>query len=164
MFCDFAAEVGAQSSQSFGALHNYTGPRIPVERGKEAKTMAAEVTREMILDYMRSKGGVVKNVDLVRHFRKYLQLSNQRAKGVYTRRQFVYAHQTRLSGPPKNNTRSSERQFSFGTNFKASLLAGGRLCEHTLRGPRGRRLLCSNQHLIPPAGSVPAALSVLGHT
>jgi len=34
----------------------------------------AEVTREMILDYMIRKGGVVKNVDLVRHFRKFLQL------------------------------------------------------------------------------------------
>ena len=44
----------------------------------------AEVTRETILDYMRSRGGVVKNVDLVRHFRKYLQLSDQRAKGVCT--------------------------------------------------------------------------------
>ena len=44
----------------------------------------AEVTREMILDYMQAKGGVVKNVDLVRHFRKYLQVSDPRAKGVYT--------------------------------------------------------------------------------
>ena len=43
----------------------------------------AEVTREMVLEYMQARGGVVKNVDLVRHFRKYLQLSDQRAKGVY---------------------------------------------------------------------------------
>ena len=41
----------------------------------------AEVTREMILDYMQAKGGVVKNVDLVRHFRKFLQLSDARVKG-----------------------------------------------------------------------------------
>ena len=44
----------------------------------------AEVTREMILDYMQTKGGVVKNVDLVRHFRKYLQLNDPRAKGKQT--------------------------------------------------------------------------------
>jgi hypothetical protein len=48
----------------------------------------AEVTREMILEYMQTKGGVVRNVDLVRHFRKYLQLNDPRAKGkqscVYT--------------------------------------------------------------------------------
>lgn len=42
----------------------------------------AEVTREMILSYMHAKGGVVKNVDLVRHFRKYLQIDNPRAKGI----------------------------------------------------------------------------------
>ena len=41
----------------------------------------AEVTREMILDYMQAKGGVVKNVDLVRHFRKFLQVSDARVKG-----------------------------------------------------------------------------------
>ena len=41
----------------------------------------AEVTREMILDYMQAKGGVVKNVDLVRYFRKFLQDSDPRAKG-----------------------------------------------------------------------------------
>ncbi len=41
----------------------------------------AEVTREMILDYMIRKGGTVKNVDLVRHFRKYLQLDNPGQKG-----------------------------------------------------------------------------------
>lgn len=44
----------------------------------------AEVTREMILDYMQAREGVVKNVDLVRHFRKYLQVSDPRAKGVST--------------------------------------------------------------------------------
>lgn len=41
----------------------------------------AEVTREMILEYMQRKGGVVKNVDLVRHFRKFLQVDNPGAKG-----------------------------------------------------------------------------------
>lgn len=41
----------------------------------------AEVTREMILDYMIRKGGVVKNVDLVRHFRKFLQLDEPLLKG-----------------------------------------------------------------------------------
>ena len=44
----------------------------------------AEVTREMILDYMQAKGGGVKLVDLVRHFRKYLEVSDPRAKGMYT--------------------------------------------------------------------------------
>ncbi len=45
----------------------------------------AEVTREMILDYMIRKGGVVKNVDLVRHFRKHLQLEDPRQKGEWGR-------------------------------------------------------------------------------
>ena len=40
-----------------------------------------EVTKEMILDYLIKKGGVVKNVDLVRHFRKYLQVENPGLKG-----------------------------------------------------------------------------------
>ena len=40
-----------------------------------------EVTREMILDYLVKKGGVVKNVDLVRHFRKYLQVEDPALKG-----------------------------------------------------------------------------------
>lgn len=40
-----------------------------------------EVTKEMILDYLIKKGGVVKNVDLVRHFRKYLQVENSALKG-----------------------------------------------------------------------------------
>ena len=40
-----------------------------------------EVTKEMILDYLIKKGGVVKNVDLVRHFRKYLQVENPDLKG-----------------------------------------------------------------------------------
>ena len=40
-----------------------------------------EVTKEMILDYLIKKGGVVKNVDLVRHFRKYLQVENPNLKG-----------------------------------------------------------------------------------
>lgn len=43
----------------------------------------AEVTREMILEYMTRKGGVVKNVDLVRHFRKYLQVDNPVRKGEF---------------------------------------------------------------------------------
>ena len=41
----------------------------------------ADVTREMILEYVIRKGGVVKNVDLVRHFRKYLQVDDPRLKG-----------------------------------------------------------------------------------
>lgn len=40
-----------------------------------------EVTKEMILDYLIKKGGVVKNVDLVRHFRKYLQVEDPTQKG-----------------------------------------------------------------------------------
>lgn len=40
-----------------------------------------EVTKDMILDYLVKKGGVVKNVDLVRHFRKYLQIENAALKG-----------------------------------------------------------------------------------
>ena len=42
-----------------------------------------EVTKDMILDYLVKKGGVVKNVDLVRHFRKYLQVENPLQKGMY---------------------------------------------------------------------------------
>ena len=45
----------------------------------------AEVTREMILEYMTAKNGVVKNVDLVRHFRKHLQQSDPTARGVCVR-------------------------------------------------------------------------------
>ena len=36
----------------------------------------------MILDYMVKKGGVVKNVDLVRHFKKYLQIESAAEKGM----------------------------------------------------------------------------------
>lgn len=42
---------------------------------------AGEVTQKMILDYMCAKGGVVRNTDLVRHFKKYLQLSDKASKG-----------------------------------------------------------------------------------
>lgn len=42
----------------------------------------AEVSQDMILDYMIGKGGVVKNVDLVRHFRKFLQLDDPLLKGM----------------------------------------------------------------------------------
>lgn len=42
-----------------------------------------EVTKDMILDYLVKKGGVVKNVDLVRHFRRYLQVENPLQKGMY---------------------------------------------------------------------------------
>ena len=41
----------------------------------------AEVTQEMILDYLVKKGGVVRNVDLVRHFKKYLQMESAQEKG-----------------------------------------------------------------------------------
>lgn len=57
----------------------------------------AEVTREMILSYMIAKGGVVKNMDLVRHFRKYLQVDEPRAKGI-VRSLFVYS--------PRNSSRA----------------------------------------------------------
>ncbi len=42
----------------------------------------AEVTQEMILDYLVKKGGLVKNVDLVRHFKKYLQKETSQEKGI----------------------------------------------------------------------------------
>lgn len=58
----------------------------------------AEVTREMILDYMIRKGGVVKNVDLVRHFRKYLQLDDAREKGESTPVPPVWEDTWRLGG------------------------------------------------------------------
>lgn len=41
----------------------------------------ADVSEEMILDYIIKKGGVVKNVDLVRHFRKFLQVESATEKG-----------------------------------------------------------------------------------
>ena len=41
----------------------------------------AAVTREMILEYMQKKGGRVKNVDLVKHFRKHLLYEDKRKKG-----------------------------------------------------------------------------------
>ena len=67
----------------------------------------AEVTREMILDYMRAKGGVVKNVDLVRHFRKSLQLSDQRAKGVCS--VCLCSVQPGSQGPNTNTIRPASR-------------------------------------------------------
>lgn len=44
----------------------------------------AEVSQEMILDYMIRKGGLVKNVDLVRHFKKFLQVDDAQQKGMYS--------------------------------------------------------------------------------
>ena len=49
-----------------------------------------DVTKEMILDYLVKKGGVVKNVDLVRHFRKYLQVENSALKG--TKQLYLSVH------------------------------------------------------------------------
>lgn len=40
-----------------------------------------DVTKEMLLEYMRRKGGRVKNVDLVKHFRKYLLFEDPGLKG-----------------------------------------------------------------------------------
>jgi len=42
----------------------------------------ADVTQEMILDYLVKKGGEVKNVDLVKHFRKHLQVKDPKLKGI----------------------------------------------------------------------------------
>lgn len=41
----------------------------------------SELTKDMILDFFVKKGGVVKNVDLVRHFKKYLQVDDPHLKG-----------------------------------------------------------------------------------
>ena len=41
----------------------------------------SELTKDMILDFFIKKGGVVKNVDLVRHFKKYLQVDDPHLKG-----------------------------------------------------------------------------------
>lgn len=46
-------------------------------------TKMADVTQEMILDYLMRKGGLVRNVDLVRHFKKYLQFESEREKGKF---------------------------------------------------------------------------------
>ena len=43
----------------------------------------AEVSLDMILDYLARKGGVVRNVDLVRHFKKYLQFESEQEKGEF---------------------------------------------------------------------------------
>lgn len=40
-----------------------------------------DVTKEMLVEYMRRKGGRVKNVDLVKHFRKYLLFEDPKRKG-----------------------------------------------------------------------------------
>lgn len=39
------------------------------------------VTEETVRDYIVSRGGVVKNVDLVKHFRSFLQQENPEKKG-----------------------------------------------------------------------------------
>ena len=41
----------------------------------------SEVTQDMILDYLIKKGGSVRNVDLVHHFRKFLQNESTPEKG-----------------------------------------------------------------------------------
>ena len=94
----------------------------------------AEVTREMILEYMRSKSGVVKNVDLVRHFRKYLQLSDHRAKGVRVCVRlsltvlFVCARAEALQGPKEKHRHDS---FRFLPDFKGSLFSRWSAFENT---------------------------------
>lgn len=35
------------------------------------------------MDYLMRKGGLVRNVDLVRHFKKYLQFESEREKGKF---------------------------------------------------------------------------------
>ena len=45
------------------------------------KRRMSELTKDMILDFFNKKGGVVKNVDLVRHFKKYLQVDDPHLKG-----------------------------------------------------------------------------------
>ncbi len=46
-----------------------------------AKDKMSMVSQEMILEYMRKKGGRVKNVDLVKHFRKHLLFEDKQKKG-----------------------------------------------------------------------------------
>jgi len=41
------------------------------------------VTVDTVRDYIVSRGGVVKNVELVRHFRSFLQQENPDKKGIY---------------------------------------------------------------------------------
>lgn len=40
-----------------------------------------DVTKEMLIEYMRRKGGRVKNVDLVKYFRKHLLYEDPQLKG-----------------------------------------------------------------------------------
>ena len=44
----------------------------------------ALVTVETVRDYIASRGGVVKNVELVRHFRLFLQQEDPERKGFNT--------------------------------------------------------------------------------
>ena len=48
---------------------------------RSPKRKMSAVTQEMILEYMRKKGGRVKNVDLVKHFRKHLLFDDKQQKG-----------------------------------------------------------------------------------
>lgn len=41
----------------------------------------AGISQEMLLEYIRRKGGRVKNVDLVKHFRKHLMFDDIQRKG-----------------------------------------------------------------------------------
>ena len=50
-------------------------------RGTQHPIKMAGVTPEMIQDYIRRKGGRVKNVDLVKHFRKHLLFDDPVMKG-----------------------------------------------------------------------------------
>lgn len=53
----------------------------------------SELTKDMILDFFIKKGGVVKNVDLVRHFKKYLQVDDPHLKGkIYTCMFFICSY------------------------------------------------------------------------
>ncbi len=60
----------------------------------------AEVSEDMILEYIIKKGGVVKNVDLVRHFRKYLQVESATEKGRRSLNNILHVVLMQMGGLP----------------------------------------------------------------
>ena len=54
---------------------------IGAQRAWKKKMGDAEMSQEVVKNYLVDNGGVTRNVDLVRHFRKFLQPEDVTSKG-----------------------------------------------------------------------------------
>lgn len=55
--------------------------RSAIEESGVKKMGDAEMSQEVVKNYLVENGGVTRNVDLVRHFRKFLQSEDLASKG-----------------------------------------------------------------------------------